>query len=363
MDKIKRYIECYIPTEMCNLRCHYCYISLQKKYNNKLAHFSHSLEEIGQAFSIERLGGKCLINMCAGGETLLSDEVLPIVKLLLSQGHYISLVTNGTITKRFKEIASWDANLLTHLFVKFSFHYLELKRLNILDRFFQNINLIKEKGSSITVEITPNDELIPFIDEIQKICDKMLHAQCHVTIARDDRTKNIDILSSFDFDKFINTWSVFNSNLLNFKKTIFYKKREEFCYAGDWSIWTNLEKGDIYQCYCGKLLGNLFDFSKPISFEAIGKKCSLPHCYNGHAFLALGVIPELKTPSYAELRNRKCSDGTEWLKPEMYHFMSSKLCESNEKYSQIKKWRRYSKHPLYNYVKNTASGVKNKLIT
>ena len=40
---------------------------------------------------------------------------------------------------------------------------------------------------------------------------------------------------------------------------------------------------------------------KPIRFEAIGCKCTQPHCYNGHAFLTLGDIPELNTPTYASL--------------------------------------------------------------
>lgn len=361
MDRIKRYIECYIPTETCNLRCHYCYITQQRKFNNKLARFTHTISEIKHAFSFDRLGGPCLINMCAGGETLLSNEVLPIVKELLSDGHYVSLVTNGTLTKRFVEIASWDEKELKHLFIKFSFHYLELKRTNGFESFFSNIELVKKKGVSITVEITPNDELIPFIDEIKAMCEFKLKTLCHITIARDDRTPNIDVLSKLDYDTFINTWSVFDSNLLDFKKTIFYKKRTEYCYAGDWSIYLNLENGWISQCYCGKTLGNIYDFSQPIHFEAIGKKCSLPHCYNGHAFLTLGVIPELTTPTYAELRNRVCTDGSEWLSYEMNAFMSSKLRESNREYSAYKKWKISSDHRISKNVRAKLSSVKHRV--
>ena len=36
-----------------------------------------------------------------------------------------------------------------------------------------------------------------------------------------------------------------------------------------------------------------------------------------HAFLTLGVIPELETPTYADIRNRVCEDGREWLSKEV----------------------------------------------
>lgn len=186
MDKIKRYIDCYIPTETCNLRCHYCYIAQQRKFNTKLARFSQSPEIIRQALSKKRLGGVCLLNMCAGGETLLSEEVLPIVKQLLLEGHYVMIVTNGTVTKRFEEVAQWPKELLSHLFFKFSFHYLEMKRLNMMERYFANIQMIKAAGVSFTVEITPADELVPYIDEIKEISEKNLGALPHITIARDD---------------------------------------------------------------------------------------------------------------------------------------------------------------------------------
>ena len=52
------------------------------------------------------------MNFCAGGETLLSDEVLPVVHELLCEGHYVMIVTNGTLTKRFEEISNWSEELL-----------------------------------------------------------------------------------------------------------------------------------------------------------------------------------------------------------------------------------------------------------
>lgn len=337
MNKIKRFIDCYIPTETCNLRCHYCYIAQQRKFNNVLAHFSHSLHEIRQAFSVERMDGICLINFCAGGETLLSSEVLPVVEQLILEGHYVMIVTNGTLTQRFQEIASLSEKVKSHLFIKFSLHYLEMVRKGWLSRFADNVNIMKDNKVSFTVEVTPSDELIPYIDDLKQYCLTNFGALCHITIARDDRTDGIDVLSNLRYDEYKKVWNQFESEMFKFKTDIFYQKRNEFCYAGDWSLYVNLETGRINQCYCGKTIGNLYDFSKPIPFEAIGKKCSLPHCYNGHAFLTIGDIPEINSVTYDLTRNRICLDGSEWLQPEMKEVMQTRLSETNKQYSAIKK--------------------------
>lgn len=362
MDKIKRFIDCYIPTETCNLRCHYCYIAQQRKFNNVLAHFSHSLEEIRRAFSFERMGGVCLINFCAGGETLLSNEVLPVVEQLILEGHYVMIVTNGTITKRFQEIANFSEKVKSHLFIKFSLHYLEMVRKGWLSRFAGNVNLMKENKVSFTVEVTPSDELIPCIDDLKQYCLTNFGALCHITIARDDRTDGIEVLSNLGHDEYKKVWNQFESDMFKFKTEIFYQKRNEFCYAGDWSLYVNLETGRINQCYCGKTIGNLYDFSKPIPFEAIGRKCSLPHCYNGHAFLTIGDIPEISSVTYDLTRNRKCLDGTEWLQPEMKSIMQSRLEESNKEYSAYKKWKINSDHKVYRKIRGKVSAIKHKII-
>ena len=53
----------------------------------------------------------------------------------------------------------------------------------------------------------------------------------------------------------------------------------------------------------------------------------------GH-FMSLGVIPEVETPTYAELRNRKEAG---WYTPQMEEALSGKLEEANELYSPLKK--------------------------
>ena len=345
-DKIKRYLDVYIDTETCNFKCHYCYIALTGRFKKQLYKMEHTPEEIKQAFSKERLGGTCLINLCAGGETLLSPDVLPTVRALISEGHYVMIVTNGSMTNRFEEIRdTFTAEEKSHLFFKFSFHYLELLRLNMLDRYFENVNMMHKAGCSLTVEMTPNDELIDKIDEIKEVCLKNLGALPHLTIARDDRTGGINHLSKLSWQDFLTTWSVFDSELFNFKSAIFYVKRKEFCYAGEYSLYIRLNTGFYYPCNCGRRLGNIYT-DKKINFEAVGR-CQLPHCYNGHYWIALGCIPimdfakhnpRIRVPTYAEERDRVLPNGEYWLAPSFQHVFSTRASETNEEYSFFKKF-------------------------
>lgn len=338
MDKIKRFVDCYIATETCNLQCHYCYIAQLKKFNNKLVSFPHPISFIRKALSKERLGGVCVFNFCAGGETLLSPEVLPLARELIKEGHYVGIVTNGTVSQRFLEIQEWSKEETARLFFKFSFHFLELKRKNWMNRFFENVYNAKAAGASFTVEITPSDELVPYIEEVKSICMEKVGALCHVTIARNDTKKGIDLLSQYTFEEYKNIWGSFDSELFRFKSELYQVKRKEFCYAGDWSIYVNLTSGDVYKCNCGYIIDNIYrDVEQPIKFEPVGHNCSLAYCYNGHAWLAFGDIPSLKSPLYADERNRVCADGSEWLQPEMKAIMSTKLYESNSEYSGGKK--------------------------
>lgn len=341
MQGVKRFISIYIPVTTCTLRCHYCYITHHRIFDGPLPKFKYSAEQVRKALSIKRLGGVCLINVCGGGETLLPPMVLEYVKALLEEGHYVMIVTNATVSKRFEEIATFPKELTNRLFFKFSYHYLQFKERNLFDTFFSNIKKVRDAGCSFTLEITPSDELIPFIDDACELAIKELGATPHITVARDERQPDkLPILSDLSRADYKKIWSVFNSSLFDYKMSIFEVKRKEFCYAGDWSFLVNAVTGMMTQCYGGRNLGNIFDNpDKPIPFCAVGNMCSQHHCYNGHAFLVIGDIPELKDglPTYADLRNRITADGDEWLKPDMKNFMSTRLWDNNKEYSENRK--------------------------
>ena len=336
--KIKHYIDCYIPVTTCNLRCSYCYVAQQGLFRQEVPRFEYSPKDIREALSVKKMGS-CVLNLCAGGETLIPEEVVQIVRELLEEGHFVSVVTNGILTHRFEELAAFPRELLEHLFIKFSFHYLELKRLNLFETYFANIKRMQQAGASFTVEMTPCDEEIPLIPEIKQVCMENLGALCHVTIARSDvdPDNRIPHLSQHTFEEYKKIWGTFESDLFDFKASIFYQRRKEFCYAGDWTLYVNLGTGDVTQCYCGKKLGNIFD-AEPIHLEAIGKHCTQAHCYNGHSWLAFGDIPQLHTPTYGQLRNRITVSGEEWLRPQVKEAFDTKLYKTNRKYSL---WRRF----------------------
>lgn len=338
MDRIKMFIDCGVPTDACNLKCHYCYIGQRHKFSDRLSEITRTPEEIRIAFAKKRLGGICLINLCASGETLLSRDIISITRALLEEGHYVMIVTNGTLKKRFKEIIELPYELRQRLFIKFSLHYLEFKRLNILEKFVENVDLVKAAGISFTIEATPSDELIPYIEEMKNFCVDKFGALCHISVARDERTEGFCLLSKYNLEQYKKIWEQFNSLFLSFKCSTFGVKRKEFCYAGIWSISVDLQSGNYKQCTYENYLGNIYEnVNEKLNLRAVGKKCRMSHCYNSHAYLTLGVIPEIETPTYAEIRNRICEDGSEWLTTKFKKFTSQKLYENNEEYKLLKK--------------------------
>ena len=352
MDKIKRYIECHVPVTTCTLRCSYCYITQHRLFEGPLPEFRYTPEHVRKALSKERLGGVCLINLCGAGETLLAKEVVEYARAFLEEGHYVMIVTNGTISKRFDDIASFPAHLKKHLFFKFSYHYLEFKQRGLFDVFFNNIRKVRDAGCSFTLELTPSDDMVPYIDEIKQRAIAELGAPNHVTIARDERTKNrLPMLTQLSRQNYIDTWKTFDSALFDYKLTIFGHKRREFCYAGDWSFCVNLATGKMKQCYRSYYRTDIFrDISRPIPFRAIGNCCKEHHCYNGHSLIVLGDIPSQSTPTYAQLRNRQSLGGSEWLRPEMKSFMSTRLKESNTEYTLWKKIKANLRNLTYHII-------------
>lgn len=320
------------------MRCQYCYIPMHYSGKESIPDLSLCVEKASNAFSTERLGGICMFNICATGETLLHPQLFDVVNSILSNGHYVMVVTNGTLTERFREYCTLDEERRKRLFFKISLHYLELKRLNLIDRFCENVELIKNSGISYTIELTPDDSYVPYIDEIKSFCVEKFGAFCHITVPRDERLPGFPLMTSMAKDRFKETWQGFDSALFDFKYSIFEVPRNEFCYAGKWGIALNLQTGEYRQCYKGLPLGNLFsNTDKPLQFLPIGHNCQEGHCFNGHAFLGFGLIPEIGTPTFAEMRNRYTNSGEYWLSEQMCQFMSEKLIDANQEYTNVQK--------------------------
>lgn len=337
MQKFKRLIECYVPIYACNFRCEYCYIKQNhnRSFSDKVIPFKFEPSYIASCLSVKRLGGTCLINLCAGGETLLSPQTVELAKLLLNEGHFVMIVNNGTCTKQINDLLTIDPSLRNRLWMRFSLHWNELERLNLINMFFDNVNKCKNAGCSIAVEMVASDSYIPHISNIIDVCQKRIKSLPEINIARSEH--DYSILTSLNKEDYYKTWSVFNSASFDFKKKTVGVKRLEFCYAGEWSATLDLDSGLLSKCYTHPIQNIFKDPNEPIKFEAIGKNCLAPYCFNSHLFLAMGNIPCLDFPSIAAIRGKECSDGTRWLTKEMEDFVGQKVFNNNKKYSSVKR--------------------------
>lgn len=339
---MKKIILLSVPCSVCNFRCSYCYLSTRSAcYQNEQPQYQYSPKSVAKALSQKRLGGGiAYINICAEGETLLAKDIDKYVYELLKEGHYIEFVTNLTISSVLDKMLSWDRELLSRLEFKCSFHYLQLLEKKLLNVFADNVKKIWKAGASANIEITPHDELVPYIDDIKKFSEENFGALPHITIARNDATRRVEYLTNLSMEEYDKVWSKFHSDFWKFKKEIFMKKRKEFCYAGSWLLQVNLATGIARQCYKSNFSQNIFEnIDKPITYLPMGR-CREPHCYNGHMLLTLGCIPGFTEIGYGDIRNRVKQDGSNWLNDEMRTFLNEKLYVTNkERYTKLQQFQ------------------------
>jgi hypothetical protein len=163
-------------------------------------------------------------------------------------------------------------------------------------------------------------------------------------------------------DDYYRVWGKIESSFFDYKKTIFGVKRREFCYAGDWAVIVHLGTGNMTQCYCSFYGQNILDNpDKPILFKPIGNRCKIEHCYNGHLYLTIGVIPDLITPKYGDIRDR---EEAKWITPDMKSFMNGKLANMNKEYSFVEKFSVNVENDMRFFgrkIANVLKRVKNKI--
>lgn len=312
----------------------------------KIPTLKYSPEVIGKGLTRERLGGICYFSICGAGETLLPKETIEIVRRLLENGHFVNVTTNGTISKHIDNLIDLEPELRSRLHIAFSLHYLELKRLNLLDCFWENVNRVKDAGISILVQINLCDEYIPYWDEIKAMCINKVGAAPQVAATRKEISLNdrIELLTELGPEQYKTIGNQFDSPLFDFTMNNFNVRQTGFCYAGDWSGVLNLGTGVLSRCYGSTIQQDIFqNIDKPIKFCAMGRHCKSRFCMNSSHFLSLGVIPSQCTPTYAELRNRSCA---KWYTDTVNEFLSTKLQDSNEEYG---KWQ-MMKSELYNAI-------------
>lgn len=339
METIKKFFECLIPETVCNLKCDYCYVIQRSHNTNSLPELDYPISTIQKALTKERLGGTCYFSICGAGETFVPNYLIDIVYVLLENGHYVNVTTNGTLTHKIKKLEIIPVEWRSRLHIAFSFHYLELKRLNRVESFFDNVNFVKKIGCSILVQVNLYDGYLAHIDEIISLCIEHVGAKPQLAATRKEHslTKDIELMTSLSEKEYKEAGKAFDSPLFDFTMKNFNIKRKEFCYAGSWAYTLNFKTGILKRCYASCIHQNIFkNVDSPIMDLAIGNCCGSLFCLNSSHFMSLGVIPSLETPTYASLRNRKAAG---WYTPDFEEFVSKKLINNNITYGPLKKFK------------------------
>lgn len=342
--RIHKFIELLVHgTTECNFHCEYCYVWQKREFTQGNITSEYTAKEIRNALSQKKLGGPCHINACALGETLLSKDIVELAYELLDEGHYLSIITNGTITPKIDAILQFPDELLERMFFKLSFHYAELKRTKLSDIFWKNADKIKNSPCSYSIEITPCDNLIKEIDNIKK--EFAVHAKGampHITFTRDTNKEGLDLLSELSLEEYKDIWQTFDSDLFNLKCNLYKKQIHQTCYAGSWSYRVNVVNGNLQSCYQQELVGTVFDEGqKTLPLIPVGQGCRLDYCFNNHAFLAWGDAPEIVCDNYFKVRDRIADDSTHWVKEAYAAAMQQKLYDNN--FAYINRWSDYEK--------------------
>lgn len=336
---IRYFIECLVPETRCNLKCSYCYVnSFSDEFKRKNNEFLYPLDTMLSGLTPERLGGICFFSICGAGETLLKKEVVQLVRGLVLLGHYVNITTNGTATKRYREICDGlEKKILSKIHFSFSFHYDELKRTNTIETYFSNVLYVSKQGCSTLCQINLTKSYISQTTEIQKLFNEKLGCLPQAVLTRDpgDVEKIYESLERSDYKK---NGDSYESPLFEFTFSNHNKKVKDICFAGYYSFTLNLANGIATGCYGRGWKKNLFSDTKTIINPSPVVRCKSPFCVNGSHFCALGMVPSYACPTYYALRNRYSRTlFKNLITEEMKQVMNAKFKDPTHNFSPIQK--------------------------
>lgn len=351
-EPIKKFIEVFVPGTSCNLKCHYCYLAQSGVSTSQRSHFCFSDEQMRRSIRKERLGGACLFNICADGETMLEPRTMSFIHGLVEEGHYVNIVTNATMTARFDEIISWPEKQRQNIFFVASFHYLELKRLGLLSTYFSNLRRARQAGCSYASFLVQCEEYIEYYSEIKDLFLKELGVLPHIMKYRDDLSSDYHLKTSRSVDEYFDLGiEFFHSKYFEFEKESYEKKIKSFCYAGDWFYYVNLCTGDMQSCYSQPIIGNFFkNPDSPLPVRTVGTHCKVPYCYNGVSRIPLGLVPEYKCGYYWEYHQSNNDKGYSSFSDHYRQATSIKLYETNSPYNSYQMQKANISYTISDYL-------------
>lgn len=309
-------ITAFVPGTVCNLRCKYCYVGQCVDETHSVpTKFNYPIHTMIAAFSPERIGGIANIVVISAGETLLSNSIILFIHGLLKQGHIVEVVTNLTLSNRVDELLNLDSQYLKRLIVKGSLHWTELKRLSMVDIYFNNMTKIIQAGGSSYPFVTLSQEHYEAIDEIRATCLERIGALPHCSPQVQFRAKD-DINKGGEFEcspKLTPSFKETVKNKLDSKvfelcaRFIDIHPRELYCFAGKYSYSVYLDTGMIGKCHGCESSGNFFEnLNTKIELTPIGRDCKISSCGLQYNFIAQGLLAGYDNiPRYSELLYRK----------------------------------------------------------
>lgn len=327
--KLHKVIFIQIPTLWCNLRCSYCYLLQNDKnvLNKEKMRYPHKPNYIAKALSYNRMGGMTYFDLTSFGETFLYKDIVELTKYLLQEGHIVSITTNGTIQNKLKELLQLPDELLENLFIRFSFHYDELKKKKLISLFFDNVRNVQKTVASMTVMMVAEDNYLPYKNKIKELFIKELGALPQLDFARESTTNDYKLLSKKTIDEYMQEWSDFESEKFNHRKYFFERKITERCHAGECCSFLNIFTGELYPCSQMPSFTNIYDdITDEIQFKEFGYGCPCEWCINSIMWGNFGAIESsYKGPGYAKILNRIDTNGKPWIKDKLYQILNQRL--------------------------------------
>jgi len=261
-------------TKRCNLDCEYCFGKITdtsiKVRSIKTTELFSTLDATNKIFRIS----------FTGGEPTLVPNFIEACKEI-TQKHYVSFNSN-LISKSIKQFAE-EINPDRVLHIHASFHYDELLDKNLLQRFVQNYNFLRNAGFNIYAEVVAYPKFKNKLEVIRKFAKANF---LDLTFA--------PFYGNYNGLTYPESYSQEDLELfgINQSEISCFTQKGEPCNAG-YNVAVVFSNGNVYPCHQIKMkIGNIYEgieFSNEL-VKCPSKKCGCPlNKYDEYLFENCGL--------------------------------------------------------------------------